>query len=358
MLCYAKKIDMNFSTEEFVALDNELRTSIRLIELGFGEIQNLSMGNDFVHLPLQLLSSGIERLLKCILCINYFSENGFFPKKNYLFDQGGNGHNLLFLKNLVLQDAFKAEVPALGADKKFISGNPLLNELLILLTEFGKYSRYHDLNVLLGEEHKSKDVKNIWDQIKNDIYKSHPEWTEALQDLEKSDSAIEESNNHIIKHLEIFIRALVRQFTLGKFSDIGKRFTGYANRFSFIQDKDLGKRNYFVDLNSIKKRRKEIKRRGVPERLTSILNPRYIRKTIRKEDFEDKYWPFYVSEVEIECRESHWLVVTIDGYDYALNGGAQSKYGLPDVHEYGVARKGLSIQKIIDEGFKLCKHVT
>lgn len=349
---------MDFSTEEFVALDNELRTSIRLIELGFGEIQNLSMANDFIHLPLQLLSSGIERLLKCILCINHFSENGVFPQKNYLFDKNGNGHNLLYLKDLVLKDVFIANVPALKEDEKFLSENKLLKDILVILTEFGKYSRYHDLNVLLGEEHRSKDVNQMWERVKNDIYKLNTEWSVALLDLEKTDSAIEETNNYIIKHLEIFVRALVRQFTLGKFSKIGRRFTGCTNRFSFLQDKDLGTRNYFGDLNSVKKRRREIKKRGFYDKITSNLNPEYIRKTIKREEFEDKYWPFYVDEVEIECREKHWLVVTIDGYEYALNGAAQSRYNLPDVHEYGVARKGLSIHKVIEEGFKLCKPVT
>ena len=60
-------------------LNDELTTSIKLIKLGFGELQNLSMGNDFYYLPLQLLSSGFERLMKCYICFGHFEKEGCYP---------------------------------------------------------------------------------------------------------------------------------------------------------------------------------------------------------------------------------------------------------------------------------------
>lgn len=343
---------MEMSNQEFFALDNEIRTSLKLIELGFGEIQSLSMENDFIHLPLQLLASGIERLLKCILLINHYNENESFPSKSYLFDDKNNGHNLVYLKDKVLREAFSADVPATKNDKAFIANNPILVELLVILTEFGKYSRYHSINILLGEEHRSTDVEVKWDELKMKIYSENDDLFKQLVDTEKADSTIQESNNVIIKHLEIFTRGLVRQFTLGKFSNFGRRFSGYFSQFLFLKDDDLGKSNYFANLNYVKQNRPEIKKRSVKDEQESLNNPEYIRKKVTKEEFED--WPFYVDEVEIECREKHWLVVTIDGYDYALNGASKSRYKLPDVHEYGVAKMGLSIHSVINEARKLC----
>ena len=56
---------MNENVIKDLHLYDELLTSFKLIEIGFGEFQNMDMENDFYHLPFQLLSSGFERLMKC-----------------------------------------------------------------------------------------------------------------------------------------------------------------------------------------------------------------------------------------------------------------------------------------------------
>ena len=52
-------------TQRVMALIQELETARDLIKAGFGELQEIHLGNDFYHLPQQLLASGLERLLKC-----------------------------------------------------------------------------------------------------------------------------------------------------------------------------------------------------------------------------------------------------------------------------------------------------
>lgn len=341
---------MDIPSDKFFALDNEVRTSIKLIELGLGELQNLSMGNDFYHLPFQLLSSGFERLLKSILCINYFVENEEFPDLKYL-KNGGNGHDILNLKDLFLKDLFVAKVPATKEDEEFLRNDELLQELLHLLTEFGKYSRYHNLNVLLDMEDQSLDVEAEWQSIETQILKEKG-LLEDLTDLEKSEYVIQEVTKHIVIKFERFTRAVCRQLTLGELDSLGPRFIGYTGDFNTLSDRELGTKNYNVDTSFVRENRYEAHKRNSLDKFKSKTKSNYIRKTIRKEEFEK--WPFYVNEVEIECRENHWFVVTIDGYDYALNGSAASRFKLPNVHNFGVAKKGLSFQKIIDEARKLC----
>ena len=70
--------------EKFLSLDDELRTSCRLIELGLGELQCISMSKDFYHLPFQLISSGLERLMKCYICLTFEAKEGKFPTHQYL----------------------------------------------------------------------------------------------------------------------------------------------------------------------------------------------------------------------------------------------------------------------------------
>ena len=90
---------MTNCSEKILNLDNELRTSCRLIELGLGELQCISMAEDFYHLPFQLLSSGLERLMKCYICLTYEAIEGKFPDYKYLSRY--LGHDLSRLKEEV-----------------------------------------------------------------------------------------------------------------------------------------------------------------------------------------------------------------------------------------------------------------
>lgn len=57
--------------EKRFALLEEFETSYELIQLGFGELQNINIGNDFYFLPFQLLSQGVERLLNHIFALHF-----------------------------------------------------------------------------------------------------------------------------------------------------------------------------------------------------------------------------------------------------------------------------------------------
>ncbi len=82
--------------KKFISLDDELRTSCRLIELGLGKLQCINMAKDFYHLPFQLLSSGLERLMKCYICLTYEAKERKFPDHQYL--SKNFGHDLSKLK--------------------------------------------------------------------------------------------------------------------------------------------------------------------------------------------------------------------------------------------------------------------
>lgn len=67
------------SLQQKLAIDQELLNAIRLIQAGFGQLQNLDAANDFYHLPLLTLSSGFERFMKVILCLRILEKTGEFP---------------------------------------------------------------------------------------------------------------------------------------------------------------------------------------------------------------------------------------------------------------------------------------
>ncbi|MBL4658751.1 MAG: hypothetical protein JKY19_00215 [Alcanivoracaceae bacterium] len=115
-----------------VAIDDELRTAVRLIQIGLGELQSISLENDFYHLPHQLLSSGFERLMKCYICFGHHEEHNSFPSPG-LFTNN-LGHDLLKLKEHITNNYFQTlSRPALEDDLALMKDKDL-NHLLGLLS--------------------------------------------------------------------------------------------------------------------------------------------------------------------------------------------------------------------------------
>jgi len=75
---------MNRQALKDIHLYEELFTVLKLIEIGFGEFQNLDLVNDFYHLPFQLVSSGFERLMKCHICFGYHEKRTAPQNSNHL----------------------------------------------------------------------------------------------------------------------------------------------------------------------------------------------------------------------------------------------------------------------------------
>ena len=90
-------------TQRVMALIQELETARDLIKGGFGELQEIHLGNDFYHLPQQLLASGLERLLKCYFCLVYEARHGVFPDRNFLM---AIRHSLEDAKQMLIDDYF------------------------------------------------------------------------------------------------------------------------------------------------------------------------------------------------------------------------------------------------------------
>ncbi|PTX59206.1 hypothetical protein C8N46_11042 [Kordia periserrulae] len=228
----------------------ELRNSINLIKLGFGEIQKINMENDFYHLPLQILSSGIERFLKCYLCLGYHEKNDEFPNFDQLkFFGGKTGHGIIELKEEVINNYFllrNEKDEFLKEDKNFIKNNQKLNTLLHLLSEFGKYSRYYNLDVVTSKRNPSLNVEQEWKDFETILLKENQSVYKRFfsVNVKFSNEGYNYINSRIVALLEKFIRGLARQFTFVDLGELAKSFSGDIFFFLKIKDEDLGKKNY------------------------------------------------------------------------------------------------------------------
>ncbi len=341
---------MNDEVVRKISLIEELETSIKLIKLGFGEYQNLDMANDFYYLPFQLISSGFERLMKCYICLGHFEKSDDFPKpelfKNKL------KHDLVKLKNHITDSYFQENSAALSADLDYLKTDQDLEKLIGLLSEFGKFARYYNLNVVTGEIDPGIDVKSLWEEYETSYVINDKLLLNKLKDFESRNEVINLITQKIIAKLEKFTRALARQFTLGNLGALAQQYSPSVYDFLMLKDSELGKIDYRKNTTRYAQRVYKPHKRTFKDEYRRWKNKGYKSKLIAKESFNGE-WPFYADHVIIECRQKYWCIVSIDNFDYALNGVAKSRFKIEDVHEAGMAILGKSVGPFIDMALKL-----
>jgi len=150
----------NIRPQQWISFNEEILTSIRLLQLGLRELQEIGFENDFYHLPLLLLSSGFERLMKCMICLKYFDNNAKFPTSEEI---KSFGHNLVDLKDKIVSDCISKDTsykrPATKQDYEFLTEDNGSDKLIKILSDFGQNARYHNLNVVGGENTPRTDIK-------------------------------------------------------------------------------------------------------------------------------------------------------------------------------------------------------
>lgn len=341
---------MNEQVIRNIALLEELETSAKLIKLGFGELQNLDTGNDFYFLPFQLLSQGFERLMKAYICLGYLNKHNKYPIYDYIRKKS---HDLEKLLNTILEEYYNNHnLPLLKEDEEFLKNNPQLKRLLYILSEFGKFARYHNFDIITGKSQPGMDPKEEWEAFENELLTIIPNGFERMVDLNTQHEVFGKISRSIIILFERYIAALSRQFNFRTLGSLGHQYSVVLYNFSLLEKSKYGQTNYRQHTTSYNQMLKPGHKRTEQDELERKYNPQYKYKEIKKTEYNGD-WPFYADEVIVECREKHWCIITINGYDYALNGNAKGRYKLENVHEAGMAILGKSISHFIEIALKL-----
>jgi hypothetical protein len=231
-----------------ICLIQELKTSHSLILLGFREISKIDFGNDFYFNPLSLLSSGIERLLKCYICLAYFEKERIYPNTKMLRSFGGRGgHDIRKLIETVLNNFYSNQnIQALKEDEEYLQSDTDINRLLNILSMFNAESRYYNLNIVTSDSDNPKDAERYWQEFEMGIMQKSPEiYAYYLSNkTDYIDGVYSYISKTIIILLEKFVRAIGRQFNLGRLGDKVRRLTMIYYDFWTMSDDMIGTRSY------------------------------------------------------------------------------------------------------------------
>ena len=121
------------------------------------------------------------------------------------------------------------------------------------------------------------------------------------------------------------------QFTLGDHVDQTGRLSqtsGVYTHFRNLRDEQLGTVDYRRSARILEQDKENWIKRSDQE----IDGGKWPTRTVTKAEFEGE-WPFRADRVVIECRNDTFCIVNIDGYTFALNGAAKSRFKIPFPHD-------------------------
>ena len=134
--------------------------------------------------------------------------------------------------------------PATKDDYAYMIGDAELDRLLGMLSEFGKFARYYNLDVVTGSTKPTVDVEQMWNQYETEMVNNDKKLSALFEDPTGLDELYRHLNRIIVSKLERFARALVRQFTLGDLGEEAKTHTASIACFLYLRDSQLGSVDY------------------------------------------------------------------------------------------------------------------
>jgi len=225
-----------------LCLINELEMSKKLITLGFAEYQKLNLGNDFYHGAFQLISSGFERLMKCHICLGFHEQNQCYPKGEVLKKPG---HDLSKLKTIIVNQYFSVNgIKMLRADYHLLKEDEKLQQLIDLLSIFGECARYYHFDVITSTKKPTPDVRSAWMEYETSIILSDSNLISKIGEIQFQDEIYNQVKSKILITLERFVRAISRQFTMGKLGGKATQYSPILSQFFMLRDEQLGMTDY------------------------------------------------------------------------------------------------------------------
>jgi len=141
---------MGVTTLQHIAIGQEVRISIELIQAGLGQLQKIDGANDFYHLPILSLASGFERLMKTVICFHVLHMTADYPTESP-WPSSKKGHDLEYLLDKITSKCFSNDYLKLACaqvDLKYLCDDVLLKNAIRILSQFGMDNRYYYLNIV------------------------------------------------------------------------------------------------------------------------------------------------------------------------------------------------------------------
>lgn len=259
------------------------------------------------------------------------------------------GHDLVELHEAICQRYYGGlNRPFIQEELTYLENDQTLKECVRILSIFGKFGRYYNLDVVAGSPHPPIDPKSEWESLERSV-------EDASQFLHNSEALYRDYyprvHAKLISKLERLVRAIALQFTIGdhqdKLHNLRSTSVVYTD-FRLLKNEELGTIDYRQSVRILKQEQKNWIKRTEEE----IINSRWPKRIITHTEFTEE-WPFRINRAIIELQESFFAIIYIEGYAFALNGAASGRFNFPNPHDAGMAILGKSVGPFIDLALSL-----
>lgn len=280
-------------------------------------------------MPSQTLSQGLERMMKVALFLSNNAKKGEFKKK---------AHSLNKLWNKLKECDIVEPI-----------SDPYFDSILNILSKFGQNARYYYISIL-DDEPSDFNPQFEWEKLESLILDETPQRYKMLTNGDEANDLIKE----MVRRLQIPIEKVINSLSM-VIVNYGKNEVGWVVPPTIKAFANFNKDTFGMSIYHEWPQCLEIKlepyKRNWCDLLICLFNPFRKSKVIYKKDYQ-REWPFReIKKVRIEKRKTSrglFHVITINGYDCALDGRTSSLLHLARPHEAGLAVVGISIQPFLD----------
>jgi hypothetical protein len=176
--------------------------------------------------------------MKSYICIVYFNKHQEFPGSNYIKEKG---HDLIKLLDFILENEFVNHTELQNEQKLFLAKDVEFRILLGILSEFGKYARYYNFDIITGNSKPNVNVKKDWQDFERSIWDKKPEIYNKLLDNDTFGEIANDVSSYVINILEKFISYLSLQLSMGFLGSEGQKYISILSDFIFLNEEKFGK---------------------------------------------------------------------------------------------------------------------
>ena len=280
--------------------------------------------------------------MKCYIVLMHEGQNGSYPDNACLKNLG---HDLQELLELICHDYYDGtERPWVRREHKFISTDPVLQKCIRILSLFAQKARYYNLDVVSGVSNPPIDPKTEWEILESSVEDPTP-FLSNQEALHRD--YYPRVHSRLIAKMERLVRAIAMQFTVGGHTDkngtiscMSSTYTAFRN----IQDGALGTTDYRRSVHILQDRDKE---NWIERSESEIVDGKHPARVVTRAECPVD-WPFRADRVIVERRDKIFYIANVEGFAFALNGAAMSRFHVPNPHRAGVAMMGRSVSPFVD----------
>lgn len=236
------RYQVNDSTMQRLYLLQELDQAVLLIESGLAVLQHKRLYKPTHFVFLTLIASGLERLMKIILCLHEIETNKKFLSIKQLKKLS---HNLEDALNNIIERCFTSEylkLPIARDDLAFLKNDDTFKLMIKILSDFGNQDRYIFMNGIVTPATSHEWPNRRWEDLEQSTMPSERYFHMLMNDSENLQLQV---TYNIIICLETFIRALCRLFVLANLGEEARGKMAMISHF-LMRDDELGKRKYDI----------------------------------------------------------------------------------------------------------------